>query len=87
MRDRCEVCALVFEREHGYFTGAIVVGYALTAPLYAGLALGLLLLTGWALEWTLLAASAGVVVAAPAIFRYARVLWIYLGQGLDPDSR
>jgi uncharacterized protein (DUF983 family) len=34
MRERCPGCGLLFEREPGYFTGAIAVNFALVAPVF-----------------------------------------------------
>ncbi len=46
MNVSCPVCALVFEREPGYFTGAMVVSYALAVPLLGGMVIGLMTLGG-----------------------------------------
>ena len=87
MRERCEVCGLVFEREHGYFTGAIVVGYAIAVPLLALLTAGVWLIGRWPLEWTLVVADLVFLIAVPAIFQYSRVIWMHLDRGLDPEPK
>ena len=83
MRGRCPRCALPFEREPGYFLGALYFSYALA--LAAGLLPFLLLwdrglstvvvggvITGWIALW------------APLLWRYSRVIWLHLDQVLDP---
>ena len=39
MRDTCEVCGLKYEREPGYFVGAIYLNFAVTAVVCLGGAL------------------------------------------------
>lgn len=86
MHERCAACGLAFEREHGYFTGAMVVSYVLAVPVLAGLTAAVWLLTGWPVEATLIAGDVLFLLAAPGVFRYSRVLWIHFDQTLDPDE-
>jgi uncharacterized protein (DUF983 family) len=85
MFERCPVCGLRFEREEGYFMGAMYISYVLalgTIALIGGL---LWAVTGW---WITKATVWAVVLflpLAPAITLFARVLWIYLDQTFDPD--
>src|SRR5262249_6149709 len=79
MNDPCPKCGLLFQREEGYFLGAMyfsyVLGAAVILPLYFLLAA---LLPGWdgvrvaALAWL------AYLPFLPVIFRYSRVLWVYL---------
>src|SRR5256886_14103531 len=51
MHDACPVCGHIFEREPGYFVGAMYVSYALAIPVYLALAGVLrLFLRGWRSE-------------------------------------
>jgi hypothetical protein len=79
MHDRCPVCGLRFEREQGYFVGAIYLNYGATVLLALG---GTWLLDRW-LGLTLaaqLAVGVGVAALVPLLFfRHARSLWL----GLD----
>jgi len=85
MDEACGVCGLVYEREHGYFVGAMAISYALAlvvlSALLALFALGL----RWPLELSLLAAGAAFLLAVPLVFRYARSLWVHLDRRMDPD--
>jgi hypothetical protein len=78
MEERCRACALAYEREQGYFVGAIYVNYALTAAV----ALGTVLLLERAVDLTLaqeLVIGVGLAALVPlAFFRYARSLWLSL---------
>jgi len=79
MRDACAACGLRYEREQGYFVGAIYVNYLLTAALGLG---GVLLLDG-VLGLTLaqqLALAIPAMLLAPLLFfRHARSLWLAIG--------
>jgi uncharacterized protein (DUF983 family) len=87
MNDACPVCGLVFEREHGYFTGAMYLSYGLGIPI-----IGLLTLLAWLLRrdwpiWALvLAAWVAFLPLVPWVFRMSRVLWIHLDRLLDPEG-
>ena len=85
MNERCPVCDLKFEREPGYFLGAMYVSYALglvTVTIFAAL---LWWVTGW---WITKDTIWGVVLflpLAPTLTLFSRVLWIYLDQTIDPE--
>jgi len=76
MDDPCPACGLRYEREQGYFVGAIYVNYALTTAVTLGTVLGLDTLIGLTL-----AAQLGLGVALGTLvpfvfFRYSRSLWL-----------
>ena len=85
MYERCVACGLKFEREDGYFLGAMYIGYGLGVAAIATLAVLV-----WAvLKWPLLKSVVGGIVLflplAPVLTWMARVLWIYMDKGIDPD--
>jgi Protein of unknown function (DUF983) len=86
MNARCTVCQLHNTREEGYFTGAMIFSYMLAVPLLATLVLVLLLATSWPFEAILVAGSLTLVMFAPALFQYSRVLWIHLDRLIDPGD-
>jgi uncharacterized protein (DUF983 family) len=80
MHEACEHCAMRFEREPGYFVGAIYVNYAVTAFLCLGSAIALDVLVGIPL-WLQLAIAGTLAVLVPVVFfRYARSLWLGIEQ-------
>lgn len=81
------MCGLRFEREPGYYTGAMIVSYAIGVPLLALLSVLVLWLTRWPVLWALVAADAIFIPLVPLVFRYSRVLWIHLDQAIDPERR
>ena len=70
------MCGMQYERESGYFVGAIYVNYAVTVALAAGIVLAL----DWTVGLTLAQQLAvGITLAALvplAFFRYSRSLWL-----------
>jgi uncharacterized protein (DUF983 family) len=85
MHERCPICDLKFEREEGYFLGAMYIGYILALGTIAVLALLLWWLFGWTFNKTVIAAVLLFLPLAPALTVMSRVLWIYLDQTFDPD--
>jgi len=76
MHERCAVCDLRFEREQGYFVGAIYVNYALTVLA----CVAAVLLVDYAFGASIraeLAVTLPLAVLVPLVlFRYARSLWL-----------
>src|ERR1700752_668853 len=87
MNRRCPVCGLLFEREEGYFLGAMYISYGL-AVCFLGLVtfLGSLLLPEWNLGVICLLAVLLYLPLVPLVFRYSRVLWIYFDRWAWPDQ-
>jgi uncharacterized protein (DUF983 family) len=83
MHERHPTCGLPYERESGYFVGAMYFSYGLalivTAPVWL-----LMAWLGRPLGEVYLATGCLLIVGSPWLFRYARVLWIYVDHTLDP---
>lgn len=84
MNEPCPVCGLRFEREPGYWTGAMVASYALGVPILLAIVGGVWLLTRWDLIPVLLVADAAFLAAVPFVWRTSRVVWLYLDWLVDP---
>ena len=78
MRTQCATCGLTFEREPGYFIGAIYINYGITVALALGVVLSLDWTVGLALRTQLLIGLTIALVAPLAFFRPARSLWLGL---------
>src|SRR3981081_2700644 len=85
MRERCPACDLKYEREEGYFLGAMYIGYALALGMITIFGLLLWYVVGWPFQKTVIAAVLLFLPFAPVLTLMARVLWIYLDQTIDPD--
>jgi hypothetical protein len=87
MNKVCPVCGLVWEREEGYFMGALYASYALAVAF-----LSLFMFLWWCLlpdldpGWLVLLATVTFVPLVPLVFRYSRVLWIYFDRWAWPDK-
>jgi len=88
MNARCPQCGYEFEREPGYFTGAMYTSYLMALPLVFAIFLIL-----WAFSTkTLFAVEIMVLITAllylplvPLVFRYSRVLWMFFDWRYGPD--
>jgi uncharacterized protein (DUF983 family) len=82
--DTCSVCGLKYEREPGYFLGAMYVSYLASIPPVV-----LLVLAIWKINGRLTDVGLGVAFLAylpfvPIVARLARVVWMYVDQAFDP---
>ena len=83
MHTHCPVCGIKFEREAGYFVGAMYFSYALAiAVAVPVVAAGYLL--GWPRLTIGIAAGAVLLALVPWLFRYSRILWLHMDQWVDP---
>jgi len=86
MNERCPVCDLKFEREEGYFLGAMYISYGIGVVMICAFAALLWLLTRWSLQKVVLWGIVLFIPFAPVITFYSRVLWIYLDRSVDPGQ-
>ena len=84
MIESCPVCGLRFERESGYWTGAMVASYALGIPVLALLVLAVWLATGWDILAALVVADVLFLAVVPFVWRYSRVVWLHVDWLIDP---
>jgi uncharacterized protein (DUF983 family) len=86
MHERCPVCGLKFEREAGYFLGAMYISYGLALFCIVCIAILLWSYTRWSFQKTILWALLLFLPLAPPLTLLSRVLWIYLDQAIDPEK-
>lgn len=83
MYEHCEVCGLRFQREPGFFYGAMYISYAMVVALVivTGFTLYLFLgdpsLTVYGVTITVL-----ILGLLPIVFRYSRILYLYWFGGV-----
>lgn len=89
MYARCPKCGHEFERETGFFQGAMYVGWVSSVGVFATLAL--LAMFTLAPHIGLFAALAIAVVVymptVPILFRYSRVIWAHLNIGTRQEPQ
>ena len=83
----CPVCGLKFEREEGYFLGAMYISYGLALATIAVLAVVLWMITSWGIVKDIVWGIVLFLPLTPMITYFSRVLWIYLDQAIDPERR
>lgn len=86
MNDPCPHCGLLFQREEGYFLGAMYVSYLLSTLVFALIYVAWALVLSWFGVWTALASIATYAPLIPMVFRYSRVLWIYWDRHAFPTE-
>ena len=85
MNERCTVCALKFEREEGYFLGAMYISYGVALGIITAFAALAWAFTGWPLGKNVVWAIILFVPLAPIVSRFSRILWIYFDRAIDPE--
>jgi len=85
MHECCPVCGLKFEREEGYFLGAMYISYGLALIAITVVAVLLWAFTRWSIEKTVVRSVLLFVPLAPTLTLFSRVLWIYLDRSIDPE--
>jgi uncharacterized protein (DUF983 family) len=89
MHEQCPCCALVYQREPGFFFGAMYISYAFSVAIMvtAGVALTVL---GYQDLWTFLGVVVGLVlVLFPFSYRFSRIifLWAFGGVRYEVDRK
>ncbi len=85
MNSKCPNCGLMFEREPGYFLGALYISYAVSVLIIALLtALILAVFPVLELHWAILIAAVAFLPVIPPTYRYARLIWINFDRSIDP---
>jgi len=87
MHDRCPNCSLRFNREPGYFLGAMYISYGIALVLIVALGAALWVLTQWRIDRVAIVAMVLFLPLVPMLTLLSRVLWIYLDQKIDPEIR
>jgi len=87
MNDPCPVCGLIFQREEGTFLGAMYVSYLLGSVLMiSAYFAGRWLLPDWGDVSIVAVVLLAYLPLVPAVFRYSRVIWIYLERWICPSD-
>jgi hypothetical protein len=86
MKEHCAQCGLQFEREEGYWVGAMIINTTITFGSFLGLFLFLVLLTWPEVPWGLVM---GVTIAANAVIPVAlypvsKTVWLALEMSWHP---
>lgn len=84
MYERCQVCGFVYEREEGYFTGAMAVNLVI-AELLMTIVVIPLSIQPWASLVVILLSGLAMSILLPCLFyRHSKGLWMSLDHILHP---
>lgn len=92
LRNRCPECNFSFEREEGYWVGAMIANIAAAEGLFGLLFIGGILVTYPDVPWTGLGiAGAAVMILLPIVFYpFSKTLWLWVDLAfihpLDADD-
>jgi uncharacterized protein (DUF983 family) len=88
MHEHCPYCGLRFAVEPGFFFGAMYVSYAFTVGILFGTGIVLYHLFGDPPLWVyLVTVPLIVLLTTPYIFKYSRILFLYLFGGVKFDEK
>lgn len=83
----CSHCGLRFEREPGFFVGAMYFSYAINVAIIVTVGVGLNIFFDLSIYTVMAIVIATVIIAVPFTYRYSRMLMMYLFSGAEynPD--
>ena len=82
--EHCPICHLKFEKEPGFWWGAMFISYGITGWLFLAIGLILVFTLGWTLIPTLIVVALITVLVHNLIFRLSRSIWISFFENYDP---
>lgn len=87
MHERCEKCGHKYERETGFFYGAMYASYGLTVAFSVATFVLTYLIYQDTPYWVyIINILVVLIVLAPLNFRLGRLVWINLFTGYDPEA-
>ena len=88
VKESCSHCGLKYEMEPGFFQGSYYVSYGLAVGLFVALwILKSLFLPNLNYLTTLISMVIALLVLAPLLFAYSKVIWIHLFVNYDSGAQ
>ncbi|MEL7004479.1 MAG: DUF983 domain-containing protein [Bacteroidota bacterium] len=87
MNEDCPVCGLHFEREPGFFVGAMYINYAFSVAIFVAVGIALYVFGGSGLYVFLATILTIVLLLLPFLFRYSRILFLHIFGGVSYDPK
>lgn len=78
MNERCSQCNLLFEKEPGYFLGALVFAYFIGVFSLIPTLLILLFILKLNLISTITISTLQICIIHPILFRYSKLVWLFV---------
>ena len=87
MKHHCAHCGLVFEREQGYFMGALYINVIVTESLLLSLFILYYMIRPVSEDWLYIILF-GLALLLPLIFfRHSRSLWLSIDHIIEPNAK
>lgn len=88
MRDRCPTCGHLYDREDGYWLGAMAINIVVTEGLFGLFFVGGMLTTWPDVPWTwLLVGGLALNAVVPvAFYPFSKTMWVGLDLGFHPPD-
>jgi hypothetical protein len=88
MHSHCSNCGMLYEREGGFFYGAMYISYGINIALFVSATAGYYLFFEGMVDWRWYITSYVVltVLLSPVIFRLSRSMWLMLMTKFDPGK-
>ena len=87
MPHHCECCGLRFNKEPGFFYGAMYVGYGLSVGYLVTFYLAMtLLIKDFEVETYFLFGIGSLLVLTPVVFKFSRSIWITMFESYDKEA-
>ena len=89
MHTHCSSCGLRYEKEQGFFYGAMYVSYMLNIALFVTATVGWYLFIEDLIDWRIYIGLYVLItiLLVPIIFRYSRSLWMIMMIKYEPEKR
>ncbi len=82
----CAYCKESFQREPGFYIGAMYISYALSVALVITAFVGFVIIFGFDIEYVLAGLIPAIVILMPVLFRTARIVWLNIFVKYDNES-
>lgn len=86
MHANCPNCGLKYEREPGFFIGAMYVNYAFSVAIIVAAGITLNVFDIYNIYTFLLTVVGAILLLLPFLFRYSRILFLHLFGGVSYKS-
>ena len=92
MHTECPHCGLKYEREPGFYYGAMYVSYGVAVAWMVTVFVAMYVIADWIsaefnLEWYLITSIGSLVAIAPVMFKVSRSIWINMFVHYDPKYK
>lgn len=84
MNERCPFCRQKTEPEIGFYYGAMMVSYGISAWVYLGIVLTLVFYFKWTVEQAMVLIVIFAVSTYLILLRFSRSLWLHINVRHDP---